>query len=69
MSHFLSEDEELIWTWDNMLIKEENGKYTPATDSKENKYLACMIQDKTSGSTISVKSTSTLSDSTFSTQS
>lgn len=55
MSHFLSEDEELIWTWDNMLIKEENGKYTPATDSKENKYLACMIQDKTSGSTISVK--------------
>ena len=55
MSHFLSEDEELIWTWDNMLIKEENGKYTPATDSKENKYLACMIQDKRSGSTISVK--------------
>lgn len=55
MSNFLGKDEELIWTWDNMLIKEENGKYMPATDPKENKYLACMIKDKTSENTISVK--------------
>lgn len=55
MSKFLNKDEELIWTWDRMLIKEEDGNFIAVTDSRQNKYLACMIRDKISGCTISVK--------------